>query len=397
MFEKITPAPPDAILGLTETFKADPNPGKINLSVGVFKDSNGETPLLEVVKEAEKRLLASGATKSYLPIDGPPEYGATVRALMFGAGHEVIASNRAATAQTPGGTGALRVASEFIKTCLPGATVWMSDPTWANHPNIFGAAGLETKHYPYLDASHEGLDFDAMVATLDHIPKGDVVLLHGCCHNPTGVDPTPDQWSALAESAKERGWIPLVDFAYQGFADGLEEDAAGVRRMLTPGCEMLICTSFSKNFGLYNERVGALTAVAQDEDAAKAAQSHVKKCIRANYSNPPAHGGKIVTTVLGDEVLKAQWYEEVAAMRQRIHGMRKLFVDTLAGKGVKRDFSFLTKQKGMFSFSGLTKQQVERLREEYSVYIVGSGRINVAGMTEANMDRLCTAIADVLQ
>ena len=315
---------------------------------------------------------------------------------MFGKGHEILSSKRAVTAQSPGGTGALRVAGEFISRKLPDAAIWLSDPTWANHGNVFAAAGLECKSYPYYDAEGSCLAFDDMLAALGAVPEGDVVLLHGCCHNPTGMDPDPGQWKAIAAVAKEKGWLPLIDFAYQGFAAGIEEDAAGMREFLWPGCELLICSSFSKNFGLYNERIGALTAVAASEDGAQKAFGHIKKCVRANYSNPPAHGAVIVTAILNDPSLRAQWESEVTEMRDRINGMRRLFVDTLKAKGVERDFSFLTGQKGMFSFSGLTKDQVGALREKYSIYIVGSGRINVAGMTEANMDRLCDAIADVL-
>lgn len=396
MFEKLDMAPPDAILGLTEAFKKDPNPNKINLGVGVYKDSNDKTPVLDAVKRAEERLLRTEVTKSYLPIPGPPEYGEAVRKLMFGEGHEVLASGRAATAQTPGGTCALRVAGDFIKTRLPGARVWLSDPTWANHASVFQAAGIEVLSYPYYDAAHRALAFDAMLDTLRSVPAGDVVLFHGCCHNPSGMDPIPEQWQAIADVAAERGFLPLLDFAYHGLADGIEEDAEGLRTLCRPGSELLVASSFSKNFGLYNERVGALTLVAATKDAAQKAFSHVEKVIRANYSNPPKHGGAIVTTVLNDPELRVLWEGEVKAIRDRINGMRRLFVDTLKAKGVTRDFSFLTRQKGMFSFSGLTKEQVERLRKEYAIYIVGSGRINVAGMTPGNMDRLCEAIATVL-
>jgi len=261
---------------------------------------------------------------------------------------------------------------------------------------VFGAAGLEIQRYPYYDAAAKCLKFDAMVAALRRIPEGDVVLLHVCCHNPTGMDPTPGQWRAIADIASERRFLPLFDFAYQGLADGLEEDAAGLRAFCLQGCELLVASSFSKNFGLYNERVGALTLVAASQEAAQKALSHIKKVIRANYSNPPGHGGAIVATVLGDPDLRAQWEGEVWKMRDRINGMRRLFVETLKAKGVARDFSFLTRQKGMFSFSGLSEKQVQALRDKYAIYVVDSGRINVAGMTPANMDRLCQAIAEVL-
>lgn len=396
MFERLEMAPPDAILGLTEAFKADPNPEKINLGVGVYKDAANKTPVLDSVKKAEERLLASQASKSYMPITGDSGYGAAVREMLFGADHEILQNRRAVTAHTPGGTGALRVASDFLAKHYPGATVWVSEPTWANHPAIFEAAGLKVKAYPYYDAAAKGLDFETMINAIGSIPEGDVVLLHACCHNPSGIDPDPAQWAAIAACMRERKLLPFIDFAYQGFADGLEEDTAGLRAFCVPGAEMLICSSFSKNFGLYCERTGALTLVAADEDTAQKAFSQIEKSIRANYSNPPAHGGAIVTTILADPELRALWEKELAEMRDRINGMRRLFVDTLKANGVDRDFSFITRQKGMFSFSGLDKDQVARLRKEYAIYIVGSGRINVAGMTGDNMDRLCTAIASVL-
>jgi aspartate/tyrosine/aromatic aminotransferase len=397
MFEKFTPAPPDAILGLTEAFKKDPNPAKINLGVGVFKDEQGRTPVLQSVKRAEERLLKNEGTKNYLAIDGAPEYAAAVQELLFGKGHEVLTSQRAVTAQAPGGTGALRVAADFIARLLPGARIWLSEPTWPNHPNVFRAAGLEVASYPYFDPALNGVNFDAMLAAIHKIPAGDVVVLHCCCHNPTGSDLTVAQWQRISEVVGERKLLPLLDFAYQGFADGLREDAAGLLAMTQPGRELLVASSFSKNFGLYNERVGALTLIAGDEKAAQTALTHIKQAIRANFSNPPAHGALIVTTVLTDPELRSQWEQEVNAMRDRINTMRHLFVETLNEKGVQRDFSFIARQRGMFSFSGLNADQVKALREQYGIYIVGGGRINVAGMTEENMDYLCSAIADVLR
>lgn len=396
MFETIQAAPPDAILGLTEAFKKDPNPRKVNLGVGVYKDASGNTPILQSVKQAEERILAGESSKSYLPIDGLAEYDRLTQELVLGADHEIVQSQRAVTAQTPGGTGALRVAADFIATMMPNATVWVSEPTWPNHPAIFSKAGLEVATYPYFDSESNGLDFDAMLAAIQAIPAGDVLVLHGCCHNPTGVDLSQEQWKRVADALAESGVLPLLDFAYQGFADGLREDAAGPLHLCQPGAELLIANSYSKNFGLYNERIGALTLVGQTPDAAGAALSHIKRCIRANYSNPPAHGAAIVSTVLGDPQLRAQWEEEVADMRDRINEMRHLFVETLNEKGVDRDFAFIARQRGMFSFSGLQPEQVKALRDRYSIYIVGSGRINVAGMTADNMDYLCTAIADVL-
>jgi len=397
MFETFTPAPPDAILGLTEAFKKDPNPKKVNLGVGIYKDAKGSTPVLDSVKRAEERILQNENTKNYLGIDGTAEYSAAVQELLFGANHEVMTSNRSVTAQAPGGTGALRIAADFIFRMFPKARVWLSDPTWPNHPSIFKAAGLETGVYPYFDAATNGIKFDEMVATLQGIPAGDVILLHGCCHNPTGADLSPAQWQKIAAVVAQRKLLPLVDFAYQGFGDGLEADAVGMRTICQPGQEVLIASSFSKNFGLYNERIGALTLVATTPAAAETALGHIKLAIRANYSSPPAHGAAIVTTILRDPTLRAQWETEVTDMRNRINQMRHLFVETLNEKGVQQDFSFIAHQRGMFSFSGLTPAHVKALREKHGVYIVGSGRISVAGMTEGNMDYLCAAIADVLK
>ncbi|MFT5088372.1 MAG: aspartate/tyrosine/aromatic aminotransferase [Candidatus Latescibacterota bacterium] len=396
MFEKLDMAPADPILGLSSAFKGDSNPQKINLGVGVYQDASGQTPILDSVREAEKRILAHATSKSYLAIDGTPEYGQAVQSLLVGAEHEMIASGRAITVQSPGGTGALRIAGDFLQRHYPRARLWLSQPTWANHPKIFAAAGLEVQTYAYFDAANSSLDFDAFLQALKAIPAGDIVLLHGCCHNPTGVDPTPEQWAQIAEVAQECGWLPLVDFAYQGLGDGLVEDAAGLLALCRPGQELLVASSFSKSFGLYQERIGALTLVATDTDAAARALSHLKIAVRTSYSNPPAHGSAIVTEILSDAVLRTQWDGEVAAMRARINGMRKLFVETLKAKGATGDFSFITRQRGMFSYSGLNDEQVQALRDTYSIYIVGDGRINVAGMTEKNMEPLCEAIAAVL-
>lgn len=396
MFEKIDQAPADPILGLTETFKNDTRSTKVNLGVGVYKNEAGTTPILKTVKIAEQRLFETEKTKSYLSIEGTAAYGSGVQRLLFGAGHEIVSSGRACTAHAPGGTGALRVAAEFIARQLGAPRIWVSNPTWANHNGVFKAAGLEVQSYAYYDAESRDLDFAAMLRDLEQVQPGEVVLLHGCCHNPTGIDPTAEQWTQLARMSAERSWLPLFDFAYQGFARGLEEDAAGLRSFAEQQRELLIASSFSKNFGLYNERVGALTLVANTDAEAATAFSQVKALIRGIYSNPPAHGGAIVTTVLDDPALFAQWEQEVAEMRERIHAMRTLFVETLKAKGVTRDFGFIERQNGMFSFSGLNPDQVVRLREEFAIYIVGSGRISVAGMTRANMEPLCSAIATVL-
>ncbi len=396
MLETVQAAPPDAILGLTAAFKEDARPEKINLSVGVYQDENGTTPTLASVTTAEQRLAAAASVKSYLPIPGAPEYGEIVRQLAFGADHEVVQSARAATAHTPGGTGALRVAGDFLTANFPNLTLWMSGPTWPNHPNIFTAAGVPLKSYPYFDKTTNALDFEAMLTTINEIPSGDAILLHGCCHNPTGIDPTPEQWKQIADAVYGRGLLPILDFAYQGFADGIEDDAVGLRAFARPGAELLVCSSFSKNFGLYRERVGALTIVCPQADQVKAIQSQMNKVIRCNYSNPPAHGAAIVNTILRDSELRTQWEDEVATMRDRINGMRQQLVDSLVEKQVPGDYSFITAQRGMFSFSGLTKDQVETLRTEHAIYIVGSGRINVAGLTPSNVDHVAEAISQVV-
>ncbi|TWT96856.1 Aspartate aminotransferase [Botrimarina colliarenosi] len=396
MFESIEAAPVDPILGLTDAYKAETRPGKINLGVGVYQDEDGVTPVLPSVVEATRRVTASEKTKSYLPIPGAPEYGAAVQLLMLGGGHEVLISDRASTSHTPGGTGALRVVGDFLKQNLPGATLWMTDPTWANHPAIFAAAGVKTGVLPYFDAAANGLAFEAFLTALKKLPAGDAVLLHGCCHNPTGIDPTLEQWRQIAAVLADRGVLPVLDFAYQGFGDGVEEDAAGLREFCTPGAELIICSSFSKNFGLYRERVGAVTFVSQDAERRAVVQSQVNRVIRTIYSNPPAHGAALVTTILADADLKKQWLGELEHMRNRINGMRTLLVEKLAEHGAAGDYSFIQQQRGMFSFSGLTKEQVAKLRENDAIYLVGSGRINVAGITPTNVDALAKAIVAVL-
>ena len=396
MFEAIEAAPRDAILGLTAAFREDHRAEKINLSVGVYQDESGKTPMLNSVRVAEQRLAEQAASKSYLPISGDVEFGEVVRQLVFGAEHEAVESGRIALAQTPGGTGALRVAGDFVKANLPQATLWLSDPTWPNHPNIFQAAGVPMKSYPYFDQESNGLDFEATLAAIGKMPAGDVILLHGCCHNPTGIDPTDAQWTQIADAVTRRGLVPLLDFAYQGFAEGIDQDAAGLRAFARPAAELLVCSSFSKNFGLYRERVGALLAVCPRADTVGAVQSQINRVIRANYSNPPAHGAAIVNCILRDSALRATWEEEVATMRSRINSMRSQLVDALAEQGVPGDYSFIKEQRGMFSFSGLTKEQVDVLREEHAIYIVGSGRINVAGLTPSNISHVAKAIRTVI-
>jgi aromatic-amino-acid transaminase len=396
MFEQVSMAPADPILGLTDAFKKDTRAEKINLGVGIYKNEAGLTPILATVKEAEKRLLAEEQTKSYLTIEGIAEYAVAVQALLFGKNSEIITSNRARTAQAPGGTGALRTGADFAFNKLGIKKIWVSNPTWANHANVFKTTGLTVAQYDYYDAETKDLDFPAMIASLQAVEAGDLVLFHGCCHNPTGIDPTLEQWEELAKLTAELGAIPFFDFAYQGFAKGVDEDAQGLRIFAQHNKELLIANSFSKNFGLYNERVGGITLVAEESDIADAAFSQLKTGIRANYSNPPAHGAAIVTTILNDELLYKQWEQEVADMRSRIQEMRNLFVVTLKEKGVESDYSFISRQNGMFSFSGLSVEQVTQLKQEFAVYIVGSGRISVAGMTKDNMQPLCEAIAKVI-
>lgn len=396
MFETIVAAPPDPILGLTEAFKKDQNPKKVNLGVGVYKDATGQTPVLASVKAAEERILLNEKSKDYLPIDGNPVYDRATVELLFGPDHPVLQAQRTVTAQAPGGTGALRLAADFVLATIGKRTVWLSDPTWPNHPQVFNLAGLPTANYTYFDKATNGVNFEGMLNALKAIPEGDILVLHGCCHNPTGGDLLPAQWEAIGELVADRKLLPLVDFAYQGFANGLREDATGLD-VLSAKCDnLLIASSYSKNFGLYNERVGALTLVAANAEQAATALTQIKRVARANYSNPPAHGGAIVATVLTDPDLRQQWEGEVAGMRDRINYMRMLFVETLHEKGVARDFTFIAHQRGMFSFSGLNPDQVKALRDRFAIYIVGSGRISVAGMTDANMDYLCTAIAEVL-
>ena len=396
MFEQVSLAAADPILGLTDAFKKDTRLEKINLGVGIYKNEKGQTPILATVKEAEKRILAQEMTKSYLSIEGIAEYGFAVQELLFGKDAEIIQSKRARTAQVPGGTGALRVGADFALKKLGIKKIWVSNPTWANHGNVFKTAGLEVVSYDYYNAQTHDMDFEAMISSLQNVEAGDLVLFHGCCHNPTGIDPTLEQWEILAKLIADLGAIPFFDFAYQGFAKGIEEDAQGLRIFAQYNKELLVANSFSKNFGLYNERVGGITLVAEDSGIAESAFSQIKSGIRSNYSNPPVHGAAIVTTILNDPELYKLWEQEVADMRVRIQEMRDLFVNTLKQKGVTGDYSFITRQNGMFSFSGLSVEQVNRLKDEFAVYIVGSGRISVAGMTKDNMQALCTAISKVI-
>lgn len=396
MFEHLTAAPPDAILGLTEAWKKDPNPLKINLGVGIYKDDKGQTPVLDSVKTAEARILASASTKSYMPIGGAPEYSKFVQRLILGEDHPVIEEGRIRTAHTPGGTGGLRVGADFLRKVRPGATVWISRPTWANHKGIFEAAGFTVKEYAYYNPSTRGMDEAAMLADLGNVAAGDIVLLHVCCHNPTGVDMTHAQWQKVGAIAAAKGWLPFLDFAYQGFGAGVEEDRAGLLEMVKACREVLVSSSFSKNFGLYQDRTGAFSVIAANAAQADIAFSHVEIAIRVNYSNPPAHGGLIVSTILADDTLSAQWLEELARMRHRIAEVRTKFVNAMKAAGIKTDFSFIQQQKGMFSFSGLSDDQVAHLREKRSIYIVKGGRISVAGITSQNIGYLCDSIKEVV-
>jgi aspartate/tyrosine/aromatic aminotransferase len=395
MFGHLRPLPPDSILGLAEEFAADPRPDKVSLASGVYVDESGITPVLETVSEAEARILAAQTTKLYKPIAGDPAYTHAVRELVFGPGHPALAEERVETIHTPGGTGALRVGADLLRHVRPDATVWLSSPTWPNHPQVFGAAGLPTKSYPYLDPATGGLGLEAMLEGLRSAAPGDVVLLHACCHNPTGIDPTPDQWAAIADVIDERGLLPFLDFAYQGFGDGLEEDAVGLMILARPGRELLVATSFSKNFSLYDERVGALSLVGATRDETATLLTHAKLVVRSNYSNPPAHGGEVVATILLDAELRARWMGEVTGMRERINGNRRAFVEGLASAGAPGDHSNLMRQRGMFSLLGLSPEQVARLKAEFGVYLVGAGRVNVAGLTKANIGAACAAIAAV--
>ena len=397
MFELLQPAPPDAILGLTEAWKKDPNDKKINLGVGIYKDDEGRTPILPSVKTAEERILAAASSKAYMPINGTPEYGSIVQNMLLGKDHPVITEQRIATAHTPGGTGGLRVGADFLKKVRPDASIWVSKPTWANHKGIFSAAGIEIKEYTYYDPAGKNLNFDAMVEDLKNIPAGDIVLFHVCCHNPTGVDLTADQWAEVAQLSSDKGWLPFLDFAYQGFSSGVDEDREGLLAMVKACPELLVAASFSKNFGLYQDRTGSLSIIASNKEQTAAALSHMKLTIRVNYSNPAAHGGLIVSTIMSDEDLASQWQVELSEMRHRIASVRSQFVDKLAEKGVDQDFSFIKDQKGMFSFSGLSDEQVSFLRDNRSIYIVKGGRINVAGITSGNIDYLCDAIAEALK
>ena len=395
MFGSLKALPADPILGLLAKYREDVNPNKIDLGVGVYKNEAGHTAILNCVKKAEKHRLDTEDTKVYIGPTGSPLFNEEMSKLIFGH-HKVLLENRARTFSTPGGTGALRVAAEFINTCKTGATIWVSNPTWANHKAVFEASGLTVKTYPYYDYENKTLDFDGMLAQLKQVSPDDVVLLHACCHNPSGMDLTNEQWQQVVEVAKGVGFTPLIDMAYQGFGAGLDEDAYGLRLMAENVKEMIVCSSCSKNFGLYRERIGACTLIAPTSNSADLVASVLAYVIRGIYSMPPAHGAAIVETILSSQELTSEWHSELKEMRDRINGNRQLLVDKLIENGVTRDFSFVARQSGMFSFLGITPEQVQQLQDEYSIYMVGSSRMSIAGIANRNVDYLAASIAKVL-
>lgn len=396
MFGNLQPLPTDPILGLMAKYRQDDNPKKIDLGVGVYKTEEGDTPILACVKTAEKFRLENETTKSYIGLAGDLGFCAKMETLLLGESPALLA-NRVRTVQTPGGTGSLRVAAEFIAKANPNATIWVTNPTWANHISLFSAAGLAVKEYPYYDYQTKGLLFDEMMATLGQVSKGDVVLVHACCHNPSGMDLNQAQWQQFAELAKEQGFTVLVDIAYQGFGEGLEEDTQGLRLLANTLDELVICSSCSKNFGLYRERIGACSVISQTAAVADVSNSVLQSVVRSIYSMPPAHGAAIVDIILGSEELTAQWHQELAEMRNRINGLRSDLVNALHSRGVAQDFSFIERQHGMFSFLGINGEQIDRLQKEYAIYMVGSSRINVAGISKTNIDYFADAVATVIK
>jgi aromatic-amino-acid transaminase len=396
LFTAIEMAPRDPILGITDAFNADKNPNKINLGVGVYYDDNGKVPLLQCVRKAEAQLMEKAAPRTYLPIDGLAAYDKAVQELVFGAGSAIVQEKRAVTAQAIGGTGALKLGADFLKRFSPDSQVWISDPSWENHRALFESAGFVVNSYPYFDAASHGVNFAGMLQALNTMPKGAIVVLHACCHNPTGADLNDAQWKQVIDVVTQRGLIPFLDMAYQGFGDGIEEDGRVVRHFADAGGPLFVSNSFSKSFSLYGERVGALSIVAASTEEAARVLSQLKRVIRTNYSNPPDHGGQIVATVLSTPELRKLWEDELAAMRVRIREMRQLLVEKLKAVAPNRDFAFVKQQVGMFSYSGLTKPQVERLRDEFSIYAVDTGRICVAALNTRNIDNVVAAVAKVI-
>jgi aromatic-amino-acid transaminase len=396
LFTAIDMAPRDPILGITEAFNADKNPNKVNLGVGVYYDDNGKVPLLECVRKAEAQLMEKATPRTYLPIDGLAAYDKAVQELVFGADSAVVKEKRAITVQALGGTGALKLGADFLKRFSSESQVWISDPSWENHRALFEAAGFTVNAYPYYDPATRGVNFAGMLKSLKEMPKGAIVLLHACCHNPTGADLTDAQWAEVIQVVTQRGLIPFLDMAYQGFGDGIDADGKVVRLFTDAGGPLFVSNSFSKSFSLYGERVGALSIVAVSAEEAGRVLSQLKRVVRTNYSNPPIHGGQVVATSLSTPELRKLWEDELAGMRVRIREMRQTLVAKLKEKAPNHNFDFVIKQRGMFSYSGLTKEQVGRLRDEFSIYAIDTGRICVAALNSRNIDSVVDAIAKVL-
>lgn len=396
LFSAVEMAPRDPILGLNEAFNADPRTHKVNLGVGVYFNEEGRIPLLRAVAAAEQARIEAHAPRGYLPIEGIAAYDQAVQKLLFGSDSELLAAGRVVTTQSVGGTGALKTGADFLKRLLPNAVVAISDPSWENHRALFEAAGFPVQNYSYYDAANHGVNRAGMLADLKSLPARSIVVLHACCHNPTGVDLSLDDWQAVLDVVREREHVPFLDIAYQGFGDGIEQDAAAVRLFADSGLNFLVSSSFSKSFSLYGERVGALSIVTNSKEEAGRVLSQAKRVIRTNYSNPPTHGATVVASVLNSAELRAMWEQELAEMRERIRDMRMAMVEQLAAQGAKRDFSFVARQRGMFSYSGLNAEQVERLKNEFAIYAVGTGRICVAALNRNNLDAVTRAIAQVI-
>jgi len=396
LFAAVEMAPRDPILGLNEAFNAEKNPAKVNLGVGVYFGDDGKIPLLAAVKAAEKARLETQPPRGYQPIEGTPAYNGAVQNLLFGKDSELLAAGRAVTAQCLGGTGALKVGADYLKRLLPDAAVYISNPSWENHRALFESAGFDVKDYAYYDAATRGVDFAGMKAALAAMPAKSIVVLHACCHNPTGADLTADQWKEVVAAVKEKNLVAFIDMAYQGFADGIKQDAVALDLFAASGLQFFVSSSFSKSFSLYGERVGALTIVTADKDESARVLSQVKRVIRTNYSNPPTHGGAVVAAVLSSPELRQQWEDELGGMRDRIRAMRTSLVEKLKAAGAP-DFDFINVQRGMFSYTGLTAVQVEKMRAEYGIYAVGTGRICVAALNTKNIDYVAKAIAAVIK
>ncbi len=396
LFSAVEMAPRDPILGLSDQFNADTNPSKVNLGVGVYYDDNGKLPLLQCVQAAEKAMMQAPKARGYLPIDGIAAYDAAVKSLVFGAGSEPVTSGRVATVQAIGGTGGLKVGADFLKRLNPGAKVMISDPSWENHLALFTHAGFKVEAYPYYDAATRSVNFAGMLGALQAAPAGTIVVLHACCHNPTGYDITPEQWDQVVAACKAGALTPFLDMAYQGFGYGITQDGAAVQKFVAAGMDFLVSTSFSKSFSLYGERVGALSVLCKDKDESARVLSQLKIVIRTNYSTPPTHGGAVVAAVMADPALRAMWEKELGDMRVRIKAMRQKLVDGLKAAGITQDMGFITRQIGMFSYSGLRKDQMVRLRNEFGVYGTDTGRMCVAALNSKNIDYVCASIAKVI-